>query len=869
MISKRPFNPLRLKKSFTSLTTSYLEELLSSSGAQWIAIYECFLGTSLYFPLVVVSQKGFQPDPFFQLIHTDEFPPRDSSPSSRKNTIFTFESPVTHKSYDLLFYHASQKNMPKNMAVMAGCISNEARIKRGSVTMRMPRLLSIFQLLSKDEKQRCAIRTAPLIKKIRKHFFQTLSYQETVSFALKEYSRFINAVSFRLYLHFEPKEIKPVYASFDGDVEIDSEGVHAQFRALMERKQTRILPGGSQQPVNLTDSKGFFLYLENSTINCHFLVLFPALFSLTKTVFSSLREMFLQLSDFFEETIIMNKQVTDYSLNRDLHRAAKDLLVLHELDDFFRTAAEIVNEFLHVDSTALYIWDKEKKQLCRFEYAGKIAVTPSSACRPLEYSSFLAQCARTGNSILKTTLTKSDKKKVLDNREFSSVLYYPIKEQDALLGVIKIADRRTSKITFSHLHRLSILEPYLLLAFQNNRKYQHLTHQLFRDYETDLLNRRGFENYVEKTLKQSKKQGNSFSIMMMSIDRPDRFLSISSVKSHRHLLRSIRRMFMDILPKTITIAYSGEDTFWALVPGKDLTDALTISRQFCKNSHTLHFEKAGPLTFSVGVSSFPINGMSVEELMLSAEQAMTISRYQGGDTSSIMGSHILKKLSLDIFSGFLGKRSFQTGPELADGVLEKISSSDDRNGLTVLEVINSLVEAIDAKDHYTSKHTMETSMLSVALARRMGLDDQSIERLRIAARLHDVGKIGIPEKILLKKHNLTKKEMDLVKKHPEIGAKILRPITSLRNIADIVEHHHERWDGNGYPEGLKGEEIPLESRILSVVDTFHAMISTRPYREALPRDLALEEIARSAEEQFDPHVTGHFLEMMQEQEVCA
>jgi len=151
----------------------------------------------------------------------------------------------------------------------------------------------------------------------------------------------------------------------------------------------------------------------------------------------------------------------------------------------------------------------------------------------------------------------------------------------------------------------------------------------------------------------------------------------------------------------------------------------------------------------------------------------------------------------------------------------------------------------------------------------MGLDDQSIERLRIAARLHDVGKIGIPEKILLKKHNLTKKEMDLVKKHPEIGAKILRPITSLRNIADIVEHHHERWDGNGYPEGLKGEEIPLESRILSVVDTFHAMISTRPYREALPRDLALEEIARSAEEQFDPHVTGHFLEMMQEQEVCA
>ena len=173
----------------------------------------------------------------------------------------------------------------------------------------------------------------------------------------------------------------------------------------------------------------------------------------------------------------------------------------------------------------------------------------------------------------------------------------------------------------------------------------------------------------------------------------------------------------------------------------------------------------------------------------------------------------------------------------------------------------SLASAVDAKDAYTHGHSQRVARYSGQLGRALGFDDQEIERLELSAVLHDVGKIGVPEAILNKPDRLTAAEMAVMKSHPEKGAEILSSIRAMRDIVPGVLHHHERFDGVGYPRFLKGENIPLQARIIIIADTFDAMTSTRPYRNALPVQVAIDEIRRCTGTQFDPRLAEVFVEL--------
>jgi putative nucleotidyltransferase with HDIG domain len=181
--------------------------------------------------------------------------------------------------------------------------------------------------------------------------------------------------------------------------------------------------------------------------------------------------------------------------------------------------------------------------------------------------------------------------------------------------------------------------------------------------------------------------------------------------------------------------------------------------------------------------------------------------------------------------------------------------------------IKALSTALDAKDSYTGGHSAQVTKYALPIAREMGLDKEFIEKLEYAGLLHDIGKIGIIENILNKKGRLTDEEFEIIKKHPVIGAEILESIPFLGEIVPMVKYHHERWDGRGYPEGLKGEEIPLGARIISVADTFDAMTSDRPYRKGLPAEIAREEIEKNAGTQFDPKVVEAFLKAYDKGEI--
>lgn len=182
------------------------------------------------------------------------------------------------------------------------------------------------------------------------------------------------------------------------------------------------------------------------------------------------------------------------------------------------------------------------------------------------------------------------------------------------------------------------------------------------------------------------------------------------------------------------------------------------------------------------------------------------------------------------------------------------------------EMIRAWAKALELRDHETRGHADRVVEMTVQLARRMGVAESEIVHIRRGALLHDIGKLGIPDKILLKEEKLTDQEMEVMKGHAVIGFEMLKKIDVLRRSLDIPLHHHEKWNGSGYPFGLQGTEIPLPARIFAVVDVYDALTSRRPYHEPVTHQVALDYIQIEAGRYFDPQVVEKFLEMLKERD---
>ena len=205
---------------------------------------------------------------------------------------------------------------------------------------------------------------------------------------------------------------------------------------------------------------------------------------------------------------------------------------------------------------------------------------------------------------------------------------------------------------------------------------------------------------------------------------------------------------------------------------------------------------------------------------------------------------------------------------LENKVRERTRQLDQKNRdlrRAYIQTIRALAEAIDAKDAYTRGHSERVAVYASRLARELSLDKHTIERVYFAGMLHDVGKIGIPDAIITKPARLTQDEYREIQKHPEIGAKILEPVEFLSSIVPCVRHHHEWFDGSerGYPDRIAGDKIPLPSRIILVADTVEAMTSDRPYRNALPLEVVIDELAKFSGRQFDPSVVDAFMRLLE------
>ena len=321
------------------------------------------------------------------------------------------------------------------------------------------------------------------------------------------------------------------------------------------------------------------------------------------------------------------------------------------------------------------------------------------------------------------------------------------------------------------------------------------------------------------------------------------------------------------IKKQDTAGRYGGDEIAVILPGMSTSEAKYLAEYLNYTISCCMIDNVGPIRVSVGLASYPEASVDQEKLLILAEQAMYISKSKGckNGMSTIVSSQdydFWDDTALNSFASVLTKRHASLGINFEEELVNKFQNEEINSQNHLLEVVTSLAGAIDAKDTYTKGHSTSVSRYAVALARAINLPEKEINRIMLGGLLHDVGKIGIPESVLKKTAGLNDEEWSIMKQHPTIGAeKVLQPNPLLHDLIPIVKYHHEQWNGKGYPEGLKGEEIPLAARIVAVADTYHALISDRPYRKGMSVEKACEILKMGAGIQWDADLVRQFIQI--------
>jgi diguanylate cyclase (GGDEF)-like protein/putative nucleotidyltransferase with HDIG domain len=361
-----------------------------------------------------------------------------------------------------------------------------------------------------------------------------------------------------------------------------------------------------------------------------------------------------------------------------------------------------------------------------------------------------------------------------------------------------------------------------------------LTDAASTDPLTGLLNRRGFHHITETELERSRRGHRPFSLLLGDCDY---FKLVNDRFGHHagdEALQGIARLLESNKRRIDTAARIGGEEFALVLPETDQHEAYILAERLRSRMRTLRGSAPVGLTMSFGVASYPVHGASVDALLRAADEALYAAKALGRDRSVIHSAEV--------------------------GAI--INGNPDRVGdHAQLATVLSLAEALDVRDSGTARHSQTVGRYSELMARALGLGREHVERVRLAGVLHDIGKIGVPDAILSKPGPLTDEEYAQMRKHPEIGARILGG-SGLEDIRRWILGHHERPDGRGYPHKLVDEEIPVEAKILAVADAYEAMTSDRVYRKSIGTQAARDELHRHSGSQFDPRVVEAFLQVL-------
>ncbi len=370
----------------------------------------------------------------------------------------------------------------------------------------------------------------------------------------------------------------------------------------------------------------------------------------------------------------------------------------------------------------------------------------------------------------------------------------------------------------------ALLGPLIAISLYQRSTYRALRAMrlALTDPLTGLGNHRHFHERLQRELVAAEEAGQPLSLCLIDVDD---FKNINDNHGHPAGDRVLSQVALRLRQGGEAFRLGG-DEFAVLLPEHDEPTALDTATSIVDRLRSMELEHEERITVSAGVATFPVQGVGRDELIRLADSALYWAKEHGKNRVRVYRPEVV---------------------ELAE--LKKLASGADRAAR--FRAAASLARAVDARDVYTGSHSERVSDLAVRVAERLGLAQELVELTRLAASLHDLGKLAIPEEILRKPGPLTDPERLVLERHPQIGYRMLESL-GVDPVAEWVLHHHERWDGGGYPDGLAAADIPLGARILFVADAFDAMTNDRVYRSKMSIEAALAELEACAGTQFDP-----------------
>jgi len=444
-----------------------------------------------------------------------------------------------------------------------------------------------------------------------------------------------------------------------------------------------------------------------------------------------------------------------------------------------------------------------------------------------------------------------------------SSLIIPVASFGQHVGVMIIGDKELENRADFY----NLVAVYCGLYINNFELKDKASQNAFLDNLTGLYSHRHFQEVLAKELTEAEKTNSPVSVVLFDVNDISKINKEFGHAKGDEVIRTVAEKISANIKKQDTAGRYGGDEIAVILPGMTTEEAKYLAEYLTYTLSCCSIDNVGPVRVSVGVASYPEASVEQDKLLILAEQAMCISKSKGDKNgiSTIVSSQdydFWDDTALNSFASVLAKRHAQIGINFEEELVTKFQNEEIRSQNHLLEVVTSLAGAIDAKDTYTKGHSTSVSRYAVALARAVNLPEKEVERIKLGGLLHDVGKIGIPENVLKKTAGLTDEEWKIMKQHPTIGAdKVLKPNPLLHDLIPIVKYHHEQWNGKGYPEGLKGEEIPYAARIVAVADTYHALISDRPYRKGMSVEKACEILKMGAGIQWDADLVRQFIQI--------
>jgi diguanylate cyclase (GGDEF)-like protein len=466
----------------------------------------------------------------------------------------------------------------------------------------------------------------------------------------------------------------------------------------------------------------------------------------------------------------------------------------------------------------------------------------------------LGRVARTGESALVQGTGAASMQGILPDSR--AVLCIPVTYGETLLGVLNVESQQEDAFSPQDVLIMNTLADLLATALHNSFVFQKLQQQAITDPLTGIKTRRFFWEALTAEWKRASRSGRPFSVVFIDLDK---FKEVNDTLGHLEgdlvLARVGRLLEQKCRQSNVVARYSG-DEFVVLMPETGVEQAQTLAerlRDWLNNDPML---KEHHITGSFGVASFPLHGLAAEDIVRVADSGMYLAKHEGGDrvsTASQFGLDERGAMQRQHVSGYIEGflQREHTGPEHLDELittLRKLCGGDDGeeqyNGLVAREAIEALARAAELREQNCAGHGELVSRYCELIARALGWTNDEVDDLVYTARVHDVGKIFVPERILNKPGPLTDDEYYLVKLHAHVGAEVLSTLPRSADMQKAVDYHHEKFDGSGYPQGLRGEQIPQWARILAVADAYVNMTTERSFATAKNGEQALAELEK-------------------------